>query len=127
MDPIAQQLVSHLAVFIAGEILAIPVFAGIRRWLAPERENQETNPKGARAARRRGTLERLLLFTGLLAGYPQVLIMFGALKVATRLKDENGDPNLNRYFLTGNFSSILLVLITVVVAKSDFVSRLFFG
>lgn len=124
MDPLVEKLTTYLIVFVGGELVALPVFALIRRWLAPDREKSETNPKGAQAAKRRGTLERLLLYTGLLAGYPQVLIMFGALKVATRLKDENGDPNMNRYFLTGNFASVLLVLLTVVVAKSDILSRL---
>lgn len=50
------------------------------------------------------------MFVGLLAGFPHVLIAFGALKISTRLSEEQGDHISNTYFLTGNLVSILFAV-----------------
>jgi len=68
----------------------------------------------------KGILERLTVTYGLIQGVPQILIFFGALKVATRLAlsaDEHAKPGwrqrenaFNSYFIVGNLSSILAAL-----------------
>jgi hypothetical protein len=57
-----------------------------------------------------GMLERLTVLVGLLAGFPQILIAFGALKIGTRLTEEQNDRISNAYFLTGNLLSLLLAM-----------------
>lgn len=63
----------------------------------------------------KGVLERLLLIRGILSGYPQVIIAFGALKIGTRFQQNNKVSN--DYFLIGNFISLLVAIVFVVLAK----------
>ena len=56
----------------------------------------------------RGVLERGFLFIILVIDLPQALAFFGALKIATRLKDD--DKISNEYFLVGNLISVLIVI-----------------
>lgn len=63
----------------------------------------------------KGVLERLLLIRGILSGYPQVNIAFGALKIGTRFQQNNKVSN--DYFLIGNFISLLVAIVFVVLAK----------
>lgn len=56
----------------------------------------------------KGVLERLMLFVALHYQLGTILVAFGALKLGTRLKDENVNSISNDYFLVGNFSSILI-------------------
>ncbi len=57
----------------------------------------------------KGVLERLFLITGLLSGYPQVIIAFGAIKIGTRF--QKNTKISNDYFLIGNFISLLTALV----------------
>lgn len=57
----------------------------------------------------KGILERLFLIIGLLCGYPQVIIAFGALKIGTRF--QKNSKISNDYFLIGNFISLIAVLL----------------
>lgn len=57
----------------------------------------------------KGILERLFLISGLIFGYPQVIIAFGALKIGTRF--QKSSKISNDYFLIGNFISLLAALI----------------
>ena len=82
-----------LAILAIGELISLFLFAIIRRWLGPA----ESSSAG-RASIAKGILERLLLFTGLLFGFPQVLIAFGALKLGTRLVTEQQNKISNDYF-----------------------------
>lgn len=52
----------------------------------------------------KGVLERLFLVIGLVLGYPQVIIAFGALKIGTRFQRSSSVSN--DYFLIGNFISL---------------------
>ena len=53
----------------------------------------------------KGILERFTIYFCLVIGLPQVLIVFGAIKIGTRL--EKTKEVTNDYFLVGNFISIL--------------------
>ena len=101
-----------IAILAAGELISLFLFAGIRKWLAPT----ESRSAG-RASIAKGILERVLLFTGLLFGFPQVLIAFGALKLGTRLATEQKSTISNDYFLVGNLISILLALVYTIIVK----------
>jgi hypothetical protein len=112
------QFLLQTATFLCGEILAMPVFRYVRKRFGPPPPHGVLSPDGQPAARSsyplvaigKGTLERLMLFTGLASGVPTVLIVFGALKVATRLKTEAENNVSNDYFLIGNLLSIIIVL-----------------
>jgi hypothetical protein len=61
----------------------------------------------------KGILERGVMFLGLLLSYPQILILFGALKIGTRFKSD--EKISNDYFFIGNIVSVLFVLIYFAV------------
>ena len=102
-----------IAIFAAGELISIFLFAVIRKWLAPTE-----SLSAARASTAKGILERALLFTGLLFGFPQVLIAFGALKIGTRLGTDQQSKISNDYFLVGNLISIFLALVYTIITKA---------
>ena len=57
----------------------------------------------------KGILERFVLYFGLILGVSHIVILFGALKIGTRL--DKGNKISNDYFLVGNFSSLLIALL----------------
>jgi hypothetical protein len=71
------------AVFAIGEVAGLFIFAAVKRAIGPP----ETSP-ARKASVVKGILERAVMFTGLLNGFPQILIAFGALKLGTRLHEE---------------------------------------
>lgn len=56
----------------------------------------------------KGFLERFTISIGLILGLASILIVFGAIKLGTRFKDDQDIKN--DYFLIGNFSSILIAI-----------------
>lgn len=101
-----------MLVFLIGETLALFAFMMIRKSVA-----------GAAAFKRpdvetlKGILERLVLFLGLTGGYSTVLVMFGALKLGTRLHDESDKKVSNNYFLIGNLFSALIAIADAIVVS----------
>ncbi|MCC5933358.1 MAG: hypothetical protein LAT75_06895 [Candidatus Cyclonatronum sp.] len=63
----------------------------------------------------KGVLERLFLITGILLGYPQVIIAFGALKIGTRFRNSEKGKVSDDYFLIGNLVSLLAVMLFIWV------------
>ncbi len=98
--------------FVLGEIVAFPVFLILRRHFGPHQGQPVFSIETFK-----GTLERLVLVVGLLSNYPQIIIAFGAFKIANRLaseqpkSDENDTANDKavNYFLIGNLLSLLIV------------------
>lgn len=68
----------------------------------------------------KGILERIFLAAGILAGYPHVIIAFGALKIGTRLHEDKNSKISNDYFLVGNFISLLATIIYVYICFNFF-------
>lgn len=99
-------------VLLLGELLGLIVFGLLKKYLGPGKDSSAR--KGAVP---KGILERLTLFIGLLHGFPQIIIAFGALKLGTRLHEEKGSEISNTYFLTGNLISILMAMIYTIVTK----------
>jgi len=89
----------HSAIYVIGELIALPIFYLITKMF---RRNLTLSSV------LRGALERFFIYIILLVELPQGLAFFGALKIATRLKDD--DKISNDYFLTGNLLSVLLVI-----------------
>ncbi len=102
-----------LGVFFLQEVVGLIVFPIMSHYLGP---------KGIKAFDLRsickGMLERLVLFTALIHGYPQILIAFAAMKLGTRLHEENHTEISNTFYLVGNFISILLAMISSIIIKA---------
>lgn len=88
------------------------IFHFITQWLKSNTDS--------RIQRRReiikGVLERLFIIIGVLIGYPQVIIAFGALKIGTRF--QKNSKISNDYFLIGNFISLFVSLLFVLYVRS---------
>lgn len=103
--------VAGISAFLIAETIAGILFFFVRRW-AKAQEKHEAQHKlfGISPMLFKGVLERILIYVGLLSSFPQVLIVLGALKVATRIKYE--DHISNDYFLIGNLLSITIAIAT---------------
>jgi len=88
-------------VLVTGELVSISFF-----WLFEKSFNQGRNNVNWRSVIK-GNLERLFLFLPLVNGLPQSFIVFGAIKIGTRLKGKE-DKVSNDYFLVGNLMSLIL-------------------
>lgn len=64
----------------------------------------------------KGILERMFLIIGMMMGYPQVIIAFGALKIGTRF--QKNSKISNDYFLIGNFISLLVSLLFILYMRN---------
>ncbi|WP_420319114.1 hypothetical protein [Ekhidna sp.] len=89
----------HITIFVVGELGSLLAFYIITKMFKRDLTLSSVL---------RGALERGFLFIILLVDLPQGLAFFGALKIATRLNDD--DKISNDYFLTGNLVSVLIVI-----------------
>ena len=101
---------SALIVFVCGEIAGLLYFPMLTHYLGPT----NTSAWNIKAILK-GTLERLVLFTALLHGYPQIIIAFAAMKLGTRLHHEEGSDISNTYFLLGNLMSIFIAIVATII------------
>ena len=100
-------------VFCCGELLALVIFWMLKKAIGP--------PQGSPASKwawTKGFLERLTLLVGLIHEFPQILIAFSALKLGTRLKEDQDSHISNTYFLSGNLISIFLVMVYAIIIKA---------
>ena len=62
----------------------------------------------------KGMVERGFLFIALVNNFPHALTLFGALKVATRLKhtdkDADEENSFNNFYLIGNLISVMIAI-----------------
>lgn len=105
-------LVGYLFIFGLGELFAFVAFPILRRTIAGTAILKKPDIETFK-----GILERLVIFIGLTSDYSTVLVMFGALKLGTRLHDEGNKNISNNYFLIGNFVSVLIAIAATIVAK----------
>ena len=101
-----------LVVFFFQEIVGLIVFPIINKYLGPTDNAWHTQ------SILKGILERLVIFTALIHGYPQILIAFAAMKLGTRLHGEQEKEISNTYFLVGNLLSILFAMISSIIVKA---------
>ena len=104
------QYIPALVVLICQELVGLIVFPVLNKYLGPE-----TSRSWSSKAILKGILERIVLITALIHGYPQMLIAFGAMKLGTRLHEEKGSEISTTYFLLGNFLSILFAMISSII------------
>ena len=94
-----------IVIIVACEAGAALVFYLLSRW------NSTGEKKGSISFRSllKGWVERAFLVFALVAGYPQALTLFAALKIATRIKDDQ--PISNDFYLLGNLISVSLAIL----------------
>ena len=72
----------------------------------------------------KGLVERGFLFVSLVNEFPHALTLFGALKVATRLKHTSANPkeedSFNNFYLIGNLISVMIAIGYVYAYKYFF-------
>ncbi len=99
------------------------IFYFVRKLFAKEdTKDEQTNPDyiDPKVSIGKGIFERIVLFVFLTFGHMPILILFGALKIGTRLKDSNNKSISNDYFLVGNLLSVLMAFIYYLVIKYCF-------
>ena len=101
-----------IIIFVIGELVSLLIFAILKRAM----KLSKTSP-ARKASVVKGILERAVLYIGLLFGFPQILIAFGALKIGTRLHEDKQSKISNNYFLVGNLLSILLAMLYAIIAQ----------
>ncbi|HLS37738.1 MAG TPA: hypothetical protein VK023_05650 [Sphingobacterium bovisgrunnientis] len=117
--------VLFIVIFVIGEILInITWFKYLKRKFTGEYPEEKTSNKETQDSTKRllglnistfkGIMERLIMATSLAIGVTPILIVFGALKIGTRLKSPD-DKIQNDYFLIGNLSSIFISVIYVYI------------
>jgi hypothetical protein len=101
------KFIALLSVFAIGEVfINLTLFHYLRRhYQAAELVNNE-RLFFLRISVFKGVLERFVLLVALILNLGQILIVFGALKLGTRLDDKSIKVN-NDYFLIGNFCTLL--------------------
>lgn len=99
-------MIGAAAIFLVGECVGLVLFAIVRGILS---QNFDIERKLLEIFK--GALERLVITTGLVLNFPQILIMFAALKLANRLKHEGDDDEMRNYFLIGNLISVLMCFV----------------
>lgn len=99
-------LFSVIIAFVLLEFVLLCIF----RLIAPK------NTKGAITLKTilKGAVERIFLIVSLLNGVSQAIVLFGTLKVASRLTDaKKAEPGFNDFYLMGNMISVLGSIIYV--------------
>ncbi len=100
-------------VLFCGECVALVIFHVLKKTVGAS-----GNSAANKLSRTKGFLERLTLLTGLLYEFPHILTAFAALKIGTRLKEEQDSHISNSYFLMGNLISVLLAMIYAIIIKA---------
>lgn len=112
-------------VFILGELLGLFVFFFIKKkyeWKRQnevgEIENEEKSIKVFDIQTFKGILERTVIVIGLIHGFIHAITAFSALKLGTRLAEDQKSHISNDYFLIGNLTSLLLAMVDSIIIKS---------
>ncbi len=98
--PGINEIALFFMILILGEILANVVFYVLIRIM--------NRGKMSFSSAVRGIFERLFLFFAMVNGIFHALTLFGALKIATHIRDD--DKVTNDYFLLGNLISVSAAL-----------------
>lgn len=109
---------SAVLIFLFAEVFShFVVFRIIKKLFYPSQELVETDkvPAIGFSDAVKGVVERLVLILALIKGLPQVLILFGAMKLGTRLTTGTESEAWNDYFLIGNLYSVALAIIYATI------------
>lgn len=94
-------------IFLTGEVILTGVFFFLNLFLNHKRQIFSIYSV------LKGAFERIFLIFALLLGYENMLLVFGALKLGTRLEKDAARKISNDYFLIGNLLSIGAVLLYI--------------
>ncbi|MFV8364489.1 hypothetical protein ACNQGO_14020 [Flavobacterium sp. ZT3P35] len=115
------KILVFVIIFIIGEFLFnFTWFAYLRKYfeksvIAQEKEIKNENNNNDKKflylniSTFKGIMERFIISVFLISNFPPILIVFGTLKLGTRISEHKEIKN--DYFLIGNLSSILVALI----------------
>lgn len=93
-------LIPMILAFILLEVVLIIIF----KIIAPKNVPGSVTPKTVI----KGVVERIFLIVSLINGVGQAIVLFGTLKVASRLTDaKKAEPAFNDFYLMGNMLSVL--------------------
>ena len=92
-------------VFVIAELIALVIYYFVRKYFEKDEIGMPKHDNLLLSIFK-GVLERLVIYVALISGISTVLVMFGALKIATRF--DNKSKISNDYFLVGNFISVLI-------------------
>ncbi|UOY06655.1 hypothetical protein L0P88_22375 [Muricauda sp. SCSIO 64092] len=102
--------------WIMVEVFLIIIFYAVSKWLNPK--NPITNNTEKFTSWLKGFLERLFLAFLLLSNLQGgALVLFGAIKLGTRLDSDKERKVSNDYFVVGNFLSIAGAVVTYLLFK----------
>lgn len=113
--------------FILAEIIAYLVFSFLNSVFFPENKNEKPVEGKNYFSKShfkkeffkvnmdniKGFFERALLVLGMAYGFPHVIILFGALKIGTRLDNSKSCLATTNYFVLGNILSVILAILVV--------------
>lgn len=100
--------IDFILFYFLSELLAFIVFRNIRKYYL--------GSSGTSRPLWNGVIERIFLYICMLSGVYHGLVLFGALKIGTRIRTEENKIS-NDYFLIGNMISVGVVLLTVQLYK----------
>lgn len=106
-----KSVLTILIVVVPGEILIHFVFHFISKSIGKTNRDKIT-----RASILKGLIERAFVLITLWFNLASALTLLGALKIATRIKDE--DKVSNDFFLLGNLISVLFGVLYFVILKN---------
>lgn len=102
--------------FVMVEVFLIIIFYAVSKWLDPKNSNKNNSAKFTSWLK--GFLERIFLTFLLLSGLQSgALVLFGAIKLGTRLESDKDRKVSNDYFVIGNFLSIAGAIVTYLLFK----------
>ena len=108
MQPTMYKIMYCIISFVILEFVAIFLF----KWIRKTFSNTENNTKQkANWSVLKGLLERGMLLLAFIAAVPTVIVFFGAIKLGTRFKETEETKISNDYFLVGNITSAIVVLL----------------
>lgn len=105
-------MIKMIIVYVVMELIATLIFTALNKLIGPASYKLINW-----SALLKGIIERITLITGLMYAFPQIIIAFAALKLGTRLREEQESKISNDYFLLGNMISLLLAMLYVVVVR----------
>ncbi len=98
-----------IAIITGTELLSIAIFITL---VKVSKSKKKVSPGSIF----KGIFERSFIVFSLISGYPQALTLFAALKIATRIKDD--DRISNDYYLVGNLISVSLAIMYTLILKN---------
>lgn len=103
-----------LGIILLIEIIGLVVFIVLAKWSSKGGNENKINARSVV----KGIIERAFITFTLLIAIPQAITVFAALKIATRIKDD--DKISNDFYLIGNLISITMAIAYTYIIREFF-------